>query len=357
MSNHLLGRAFRSARRFVRRFSNTRMVRAATRHAHGAQNVVLGADEVMVVVMLKDAAYNLTDFIEHHMALGARHILIVDNGSTDETVKIARRYDNVSVAINTLPVSLHECALRAIPARLYAEGGWFLFLDSDEMLDPPAGMRRLSAVTQYCATQGATAVVGQMLDLYAPLPLSETATLSYQEARNVFRRYALHDVESIPYTDRGVPFAWRLRRNRLLNSAVGLKYGGIRNRCFGERCCLTKHSFVKNAPNVDLYCHPHCSSRVVVADFTLPILHYKFCGDLAARDRRQVEQGVWRHGEDRKRLDVLSKAEDITIFSPGEMTYDSPEALYDQGFLVASEQFRKHAGLRSVTPAYIKDEA
>lgn len=307
--------------------------RLATRHLHGPKRLALADDQVMLVALMRDAAWFLPHFLEHHFALGVAHILVIDNGSRDATLSICRGYDNLTVLQNTLPAKQHEAALRAELAQNLASGGWLLFADSDELIETPVPLAQLTA---WCEAQGATAVLGQMLDLW-PAP----GSLVQDDYRSEVARldhYALDDLRQIDYHDRAaLPFHWFLRDNLCADPKARFKQGGLRRAVFGEDPFLSKHSLVRNRAGLTVMSHPHCASGVRVADVDLLVRHYKFAGDWQARDQKALAERHWSHGEGEKRLAAIGQG---GAKVPGLQRYSGIKSLQDQGFLYASAAFK-----------------
>lgn len=310
-----------------------RRVRRASRHVSGPARIVLGPDAVACICLTRNAAYYLDVLLAHHRKLGVEHFLFIDNGSQDATLERLAREPDVTVVANPLPVARYECQLRAQIARRYVRGGWFLFVDSDELIDIPlAGAATLGDVAAYCNRQSYDAVVSQSLDLFSTAPLSESGSWSYAQSVARFDRYSLGDVTDYDYHDPDIEFAWHLRSNRLSNPEIRFKFGGMRHEIFGEDCALTKHSMVRNADHIDLYCHPHCSDGVHCADFTLLLRHYKFAGPYLDRERRQVASGTWHHGEDHARLRRID-TDGFGFKLAQEQPFDGCAPLVAAGFL------------------------
>lgn len=295
----------------------------------------------MVAALVKDAAYFISRFIDHHLELGARHILLIDNGSTDATVDIARMFDRVTIIRNTAPALVHETHLRNEISRRVAQGGWVLFADADELIELPiAGERRLEKLTGYCNRLGYTAVVGQMLDRFSEDDYSRLRHLDYDEAISAMDLYSLNKVKSIDYSDHSeIAFRYFLEKNVCDDPGVQFKQGGVRQELFNESPFLSKHPLVRNRAGIGLMTHPHCASGVAVADVTLLIHHYKLAGDWVQRDRKSVHERVWAHGEDRKRLATIGRSDDFRLTPAKSRKWVNVGKLLDEGFLYASSRF------------------
>lgn len=314
--------------------------RFATRRLHGPAHIHLAEDQVMVVALMRDAGWFLDLFLDHHFEIGVTHVLIIDNGSIDNTLSIARSYgERVTVLQNNMQVKLHESALRSELAKRVAKSGWFLFVDSDELVELPAPIDKL---INYCNNNGYTAVLGQMLDRFSELPYSEIKCLDYRSAVENMRFYSLNNVESIDYNDKvSVPFHWFLRDNSCDEPARRLKKGGVRKEIFSEEPFLSKHSLVRNISGVTPMSHPHCASGVRVADVSLLLNHFKLAGDWVARDRKTVQSATWEHGEDARRLAQVIKDDDFHISVAQKNIWRGLDALQEEGYLYVSTRFQK----------------
>ncbi|WP_050521629.1 glycosyltransferase family 2 protein [Pseudorhodobacter wandonensis] len=336
----MLARIIEGIDRRWQAYAARRRVARSTVLVHGAGRVDLAEGEVGVVCLMRDAAYFVGPFIAHHRALGVRHIVIIDNGSRDDTVTIAAGFDGVTVLRNTLPAKRYEVLLRNQAARVF-RGGWVLFADGDEMFELPLG-GTLAQLTAYLNARGFSAMVAQMLDLFSPRPYGAGKGLAYEQAIAEADRYSLGQVMSVPYHDREhIGFSWYLEGN---TGDVALKIGGVRAEVFGEACFLSKHSLLRNRSGAQLMTHPHCSSGVKVADVTGLLRHYKLAGDYLARDRASVAAGTWDHAEDAKRLAAAQGGDAFAISPATPQVYRGTAALVDQGFLQASDAYRRFIG-------------
>ncbi|QYK41887.1 MAG: glycosyltransferase family 2 protein [Paracoccaceae bacterium] len=313
-------------------------VAAAFRHLHGPARVTLRDDQAALVTLVRDAEWFLHPFLSHHQALGVAHVVLVDNGSTDATVDIARGFAGVTVLRNTLPARRHEVALRARAAARVLRGGWVLFADADEMAELPLG--DLPGLLRYANAQGHTAILGQMIDLFAPGPYAAQAGMAYDRAVDACRFWSADALERIAYHDATrIGFHWFLRDNICDDPGVMFLQGGLRSEVFGETPFLSKHSLVRNVPGVDLMTHPHAASRVRLSDTTIALRHYKLAGPWRERDRRSVAAATWDHAEDARRL-LAARDDDFRIAPARPLAWRGAGDLLERGILHASARAR-----------------
>lgn len=334
----------RGAQRLSGMFSERRKrreVRRATRHLSGPSHISLGENEIALVSLVKNAAYYLQPFLQHYRSIGVTHFLFIDNGSTDGTPEELATEADVSVYSNTLPVGKYENRLRGDIAQRYVSGGWFLFSDSDELILPARGENRcLPEFAAYCKAHGYDGAVCQYLDLVSSYPMDVTEDWSYEESIATFDQYSLNEIDHFDYHDvENVYFSWFYKDNELPNADIKFMFGGIRREVFGEECCLTGHRFIRNASHIKIYWHPHCSNNLSLADFTFLIKHYKFAGKFMARDRANIANQTWDHGEDKARMSVLANSENFVIKGQHMHSFHSTDELIKAGFLACSARF------------------
>lgn len=325
-------------------WTKTAKVWVGTKHISGPRKIALQDAEVVLVCLLKNGAYYLEHLLDHHRAIGVEHFLLIDNGSTDATLDIAAKAPDVTVYSNTLPAKDYECLLRAQIARRVVDGGWFLFVDSDELVAFARGDgRKISEFTAYCNTHGYDAVIGQVLDLFPAISLKEAPNLTYKDSVEAFNLYSINNISSYDYKDtENIGFHWEMRNNTTSNDDIKFMFGGIRNEVFSENCCLTTHRLIRNAPHIELYSHPHCSGNIHVADFPFLIKHYKFAGNFWEREQAQVQKAEWDHGEDKKRMAVLRGQDDFVISGREQQALEGTEELIENGFLACSDRYLRH---------------
>src|SRR5215211_2780800 len=76
-------------------------------HLHGPKEIRYGKEELVVLCLVRNGLPWIKTFVEYYFSLGVKHIVFLDNNSTDDTVAAATRYNDVTVLRAKLPVNAH----------------------------------------------------------------------------------------------------------------------------------------------------------------------------------------------------------------------------------------------------------
>src|SRR5437588_5791323 len=120
-----------------RRKIREKIVPLTVTHVYGPQTVHLASNEAAVTCVIKNGEFYIEAFIKHYSQFGFRHIFFLDNGSTDQTISLARNYKNVSVCKSNLSIQTNQTLLKKYLAQKSVRGGWCLDADIDEFFDYP----------------------------------------------------------------------------------------------------------------------------------------------------------------------------------------------------------------------------
>jgi hypothetical protein len=328
----LLAKAKEGRRR--RRFA------ASLRHLHGPTALDVAKGDVVLIALVRDGAYYLDAFFDHYRAMGVRHFVFMDNGSTDDTIARIKAEDGTVIDRSPLPLTGYEDLIRQYPALTYGRDRWCLYVDMDEMLDfegrKTFGIRGLTA---YLEAKGYTAFVAQMLEMFPKEALNAVADYSFLQALEAFVYFDISTVRKYDYHSEDIPFSALLTDNTVPTPHIRFCFGGVRGKVFGENCCLTKHPLIFNGPGVTPAPHPHLSMGVRVADVTGLIKHYKFANDPARRDAASLAAVDVDHGEDAARAAVMAANPDVSLFSLDARRWNRVELLYRPDFIVKSDTY------------------
>jgi hypothetical protein len=318
-------------------------IRAGVRHVGGRREFKGSRKDVVVACMVRNGAEYIVPFMKHYFALGAKHIVFMDNGSTDGTVALARARRNVTVFEYPAPIGRGEVALRRHLLDGFCRGRWCLCVDIDEFFDYPFSTTLgLSGLIEYLEANSYTAVVSQMLDMFSDKPIKE---LKAGGAASLREDHPFYDISAIEKTDyAGAPCRSLQKGNVVSNRGIKFHTGGIRRTVFGGGNWLTKHPlvFLGGLELTD----PHCVARARCADFSGLLLHYKFAGAYFKRAEDYVKTGFG--GMPREYAAIVAAGRTPRLFDGATARrFRGVEELIENGFLIASDRYRRWARRRA----------
>ena len=301
-------------------------------HVYGKSRLNYSKDELVVICVVRNGHIYVNSFIKYHFAKGAKHIVFLDNGSTDDTIKIASNYDNVTILKTDLPYSKYENLMKNYLARRFSKGRWNLCVDIDEFFDWPfSGVVGLDSLIRFLNASGYTAVVAQMLDLFADLPLSQ---LKDSPDDDITKNYKYYDISNISKS--------RYAYSRLSCDEIKAHWGGIRKTLFGTNNGLTKAPLVFVGPRIQLFKDWHHVENAYIANFTCVLLHYPFASTFyeKVKDAATTKRyGFLTSDEYDLYWTRLSREPGLNPRLETSQRYTSVDALLDEGFLVASPDY------------------
>lgn len=321
----------------ARELAREQEVHSTLEHLHGPEEVPYERDELIVVCPVRDGEPWVRAFIEHHFSLGVRHVVLLDNGSEDGTVAIAREYEGVTVLRTMLPFKTHKLAFKRYLIKRFGKGRWVLCLDMDEMFDYPysdaVGLRSL---LEYLDRGSYTALVTYTLDRFPEEPLLAAAKDTDKSLKELHDFYDISNVTEQKYR-REVS-----KDNAVSNEEISVPRGGIQSAITGTSALLIRYplTFVDDEIEI-MNTSIHWVNNARIADFTGVIFHYRFAGDLhkyAARAAREESHGG-NSARYKKYLEVLEETPDLQIKRETSKRLGSVNDLVDEQFLAVSEDY------------------
>jgi glycosyl transferase family 2 len=310
-------------------------------HLFGPKEVAYEADELVVVCLVRDGKPYVKSFLEHYASMGVKHMVFLDNGSTDGTVEALKEYDNVTVLRTALPFKRYALLVRQYLIERFGRGRWCLCVDIDELFDYPySDVVGLSSLLRYLNERSYTAVVAHMLDMFPEEPLSggRTSELPYEPLKERHRFYDLSNISRISM--RGHPL---FRNNTLESDEVEALRGGIRQTLFGFRANLTKLPLVFSDGRVKPFDgSTHWVDNARVADLTCVLFHYKFLNGYLQEQAVQAvreEHHYDNSAEYKKYLEVLEGNPTLRVKQETAREIESVNDLLENEFLVVSEDY------------------
>lgn len=297
-----------------------------------------GPETLVVVCLVRDGENHVETFVEHHLRLGAKQIVMLDNGSADSTVDRALQLDRVTVLRCLYPYKTHSYAYKRFLLERFGEGSWCLVADIDERLDYPFSDRLpLTEFLRYLNRLDYTAVLCQMLDLFPDGPPA-TWPAGGRDLIAASVWYELSDVHrSRPWR----PFHF----NRFADPEMTMYWGGIRRTAFHARSFLSKlallHRRQGDGPVLE---SAHLCRGGRVADVSAVLLHYKYDSAFPRRCAAAVKEGNFYGSSSAYRLYLraLEERPGLTLRGPNARRFTGTTDLLEAGFLRASDAYRKY---------------
>jgi len=287
--------------------------------------------------VVRDAEGWIEVWLEHYLRLGVDEIVLLDNGSIDDTVDRALREPRVTLLRSTLPFRRYDSTFKRYLIERFGDGRWCLQADIDEFFDYPfSDLLPFAAFMEYLNRGGYTAVMATMLDLFADGPLSGWPPAG----RQMLEQCVWYDLTGL------VPCRpWRLLwRNRFADPHMPFYRGGVLYQAFGARIVATKFPliFYRAGGRLDLRRHGHFCRGAHVADVSAVLYHYKYDRGFGERCRKFVERGQHfdRAGLYRAALERLAAGGDLVLRREPARRLAHVNQLVDDGLLRVSAAYR-----------------
>jgi glycosyltransferase involved in cell wall biosynthesis len=311
-------------------------------HLHGPKEIPYREDELVVVCLVRDGWPWVRSFVEHYLALGAKHIVFLDNGSTDGTVEALQKYDNVTVLRSQLPFKRYQGRFRRyLIGRFGKRDRWCLCVDIDELFDYPySDLLGLDSLLGYLNSKSYTAVTAQTLDMFPERALAERTNEPDEPLKQVHRFY---DISRLRIERMGAqPELHCGRNNTFEDDDIEFYWNGIRTAAFDVELPLTKFPLTlcdgKVRPNPGSV-HRVDSARV--ADFSCVLFHYKFLKHFREQTVRAVQEQNYRNNsyQYRKYLSALEDKPGLVLKQETSREIVSVNDLLENGFVTASNDY------------------
>src|SRR5215210_6619878 len=312
-------------------------------HVHGPEEVAIEPDELVVLCVVRDGRPYVRSFIEHYASMDVKHMVFLDNGSTDGTVEALQKYD-VTVFRARLPFRNYQLYMRRYLIHRFGKGRWSLTVDMDELFDYPySDVVDLGSLLRFLNNGGYTAVVAQMLDMFPEKPLMSVAgdegELADSEDEPLKELHRFYDISGVRVQEY---FPLGGNNNVLANEEIKWFRDGIKTTLFGHRAMLSKHPLVFfDGKIIPVDGTMHRTSNAHVADFTCVLFHYKLLDRLYEQALRAVSEKNYpnRHEKYEKYVDALEASPELQIKRETAREIKSVNDLVENQFLVVSGDY------------------
>lgn len=307
-------------------------------HIFGPKAISCYPQEAIVLCLVKNGGVWIKDFIEHYFRKGFKHIIFLDNGSTDKTLQIAKKYRQISVLQTKIPFKNNNILLRRYLVKRFGKSRWSLTVDIDELWDYPFSDKvSLKNLLLYLEKRGANAVIAQMLEMFrAYIPLKTMDTLQ------LYAYYDISNIKKIGLTTEEALKEISFLNKGNLNRNIKIYKGGIRAQLFGLKdIMLTKMPLLFYDDTLQPLLHQHFSDKVSIADVSSVLLHYKFTHLFKKQVQNAVrlEQYAYESSEYKKYLQALRNNSRLELKTPAAKKLISINQLIREDFLIVSPAY------------------
>jgi len=307
---------------------------------HGPETVDYAKDELVALVLVRNGRSYVKAFVEHYFSLGVKHLVFLDNGSTDGTIEVLQNYDNVTVLRTGVPYKTYNVAMKRYLIERFGRERWTLSLDMDELFDYPySDVVSLKSLLGYLNENRYTAVVCYMLDMFSGKPLSRYDAAEEDEPlKERYRFYDISEVRTQGYREVGDI------GNVISNEEIEVLQGGVQRKVFHISPLLTKHCLLfldDELRPMDL--SDHWAGGARIADFTGVLLHYKLSASLYGLVRRELEERryISRHGKYERYAKVLEGSEGTLLMGETAKELKSVKDLVGSRILPVSREYMR----------------
>lgn len=302
-------------------------------HIAGPVSLSLRRDEAVVLCVVRDGAAYVDEFIDHYLAMGFAHVAFMDNGSTDDTIDLARRHSRVTVLQSLASYQTEKLGMKHALMRVFGVGAWSLTADIDEFFQyPHMGSLSLKGLLAYLNRRRYTSVVSHMLDMVPDRTVGELIENRIDSITDCKWYFDTGNIRKKPY---------RVKTNTPANPAIELWYGGVRDAVFdvGD-IYLTKHPLNFGDGRMILF-NGHEFGNRRVADISGLLLHYKYLGDVYGHTQRAVaEKSYYNFSKEYKiYLEGFKSRPDSRFTSSGSVLYENHDTLLDRGLFTVTEGY------------------
>lgn len=291
---------------------------------------------VNCIFVARNEGLRLPWVLDYYKNLGATNLVVIDNGSDDESIEYLLDRGDVAIyqTLESYGASRYGVKWHNELADELFRDEWVLVADADEVLVyPHCDEMDLPALCRYLDEQGAEGLQTFMLDMY---PEGALRKCKYEPGSSL--------IEASPMFDTGLYQYWPSARAPYV--AVS---GGVRERFFWRRShgfhspppALHKVPLVKWREGMRFLSSTHECSPLNVANISGALLHFKFLQDFHARAAIEAKRKEHYNGgsEYAAYNTAMEKNRDASFVCDRSGRFSGWQGLMDLKLLKTSEDF------------------
>lgn len=294
--------------------------------------------EIRLFMVVRNESLRLPFLLEYYLSQGVDRIFVLDNGSTDSTPSIVLSKTNTHLFQVSGPYMRHGEWLDAL-LRRYGLGHWCVVADADEQLIyPHYETVKLRPFCDFLDENSFNALHCLLLDMY---PGARLDSILYRAGSN--------PLTVAPYFDAG-PYTTELKKNyvpawEMYHSGPELLYGGMRQRVFGIKPCLSKFALFKFHRGMYLSPGTHFIEGARAADIQGGLLHFKYLHDFLPRvEEEAAREEHWQKAKEYKAYLKTLGGTAPNFHAPASVKYSGSSQLIDLGLMKSSPRLDSFLG-------------
>lgn len=323
-----------SLKKRLEQIKSDELVRRNTKVIFDKRPTNISEHELTLVSLFKNGAYYLPAFLRHYKKMGVRHMIFLDNGSSDHSYDILSKEENVTLLHTSLPFKGNHKNFRRSVIREFCKGKWSLTVDIDELWDYPYSEKiPLKDLLVFLNSRGYTGMQSIMLDMFSNIPLNQ---LPDEASDDLLSTYPYFSNEGLIY-----------KKTKLKNHMA--VYGGVNNCVFGMKdICLSKIPLIKWSPVVNyLPKDAHFSDFLNIPSITSVLYHFRFNNHFYEKVNTVVREENYANGSKHYKLyaEFLKEKGELRLFNQNSRKLDDTKSLLDAGIMKINEDFRQEFAL------------
>lgn len=287
---------------------NRWVISLSIKHIYGPIKIECKKDELIVLCLVRNGEMLIESFIKYYSKLGAKHIVFLDNNSSDNTINKLKRFPNITIFQSKLPYRTYAWIFKPYLIHRFSRRNWCLCADIDEYFDYPySDQIKLNSFLDYLNRKSYNCVIAQMLDMFSDKGISFPKN-GEEFNPNIYKYYDIYNIQKEEIS----------RNNVISNTKIKFHKGGIRAKVFDiNSLYLTKFPLIilKDGLSADDFRTHQIIKNAKFADISCVLYHYKLTSDLFDLSSRSLLEKNYVHDSSdyKKYMAVIRKNPDINI--------------------------------------------
>lgn len=314
-------------------------IESNTKHIYGPKSIATKNDEVILICLVKNGKYFIQKFIEYYQSKKFKHIIFIDNGSTDDSVNLIKKYNNISIYQCILNHRKYQVPLRQYFIKKFTTNKWSLTVDIDEFFDwPHSEILSLKEFISYLNKNEYNSISCNLLDMFPENSIKKDQEVNFEECQY----FSTDNIIITNYERSHFNISIKELENNINNNKIKLYYGGVTGKILKiDDLILTKHPLLFyntiNEPFVML----HLIKKSNIADVSGVLYHYKHVGKFYEKIKRVVKEKS--HHKDSMHYKIYQNMFNengfIKFYDSNSKRIKNTQQLIDNSFIVVSDEF------------------